>query len=120
MVLISLGIILAAGFPIWFSVFHFHEYLNLRNGNVIKESSVFGFICSKSEEETRLSRVMLPYSKELPDVKLLIRKKHGFLRFHLRNADCYTELSELCMKSESGESDISLRKIMGIINKYIE
>lgn len=105
-------------FPKLFSIFHFQDFLNLQNGNLITKYSIGGVTYYVSERPSELSSDMSAFSKELPYGKLLIREKHGFARLNLKNAKCYTELKLLFMTKKSNKSTISIQEIVAIINKY--
>mgnify|MGYP003308528714 CR=1 FL=1 len=116
---VFLAIIVIITFPKWFSVFHFHEYLNLKNGDIIKEYSVFHLTFYQSNTPSRLSEMMRLHSDVLPDKKILIRKRDGFWRSHPKNASCYTELQVLYMQKELDGSQVSQQELLEIISAYI-
>ena len=111
--------ILIVFFPILFSIFHFQDFLNLQNGNIITEYSIAGFTYYVSERPSELSSDMSLYSQKLPDKKLLIRERHGLERLNLKAAKCYAELKLLFMTKRSSKSDVLTQEITEIISKYL-
>ena len=116
---VFLAIIVIITWPKWFSFFHFNEYLNLKNGDIIKEYSVFHLTFYQSNTPSRLSEMLRLHSDVLPDKKILIRKRDGFWRSHPKNASCYTELQVLYMQKELDGSQVSQQELLEIISAYI-
>lgn len=105
--------------PVLFSAFHFQDYLNLQNGNIITEYSIGGFTYHVSEKQSELSSDMSSYSQKLPYKKLLIREKHGLERLNLKSSKCYTELKLLFLIKKENKSTASIQEIVSIIDKYL-
>jgi len=112
------GILFLAAYSAWMSAFQFHEYLNVKNGNFVKEYALSSWVFYRSERESEISPEMRVYAGRLPETRLLIRENDGLLCCSLMTARCYAELCYLILEHRMKKTQVPLPEIMAIVDKY--